>query len=226
MVCEGRGEGRRGSCTERYIISNKQLKTRLAAPGCHRWRCYFCCDSRICGRENVTNTIRITNTLTQQAGRQTGRQLFQLIYTHVCVCVRVCVAGWELAAAGRAKRVCKVTGVLSLCSRRQNEGRRQTSLTNVSYAYKAHLSHIPMPRSPHSMRPSLSCWFFTTLCCVPAAGRAIKTVARSVCMPAGCSYYRLFKQNASSLHRQPVSFSLSLCLFFSLFLAGQPFHGP
>lgn len=52
------------------------------------------------------------------AGSLAGRQLFQLIYTHVCVCV----AGWELAAAGRAKRVCKMTAVLSLCSRRQTGG--------------------------------------------------------------------------------------------------------
>lgn len=115
--------------------------------------------------------------------RQTGRQLFQLIYTHVCVCVRVCVAGWELAAAGRAKRVCKVTAVLSLCSRRQNGGRRQTSLTNVSYAYMAHLSHIPIPRSPHSMRPSsLLLVFYDTLLC--ACGRASYKNSCTFCLHA------------------------------------------
>lgn len=158
--------------------------------------------------------------------RLAGRQLFQLIYTHVCACV----AGWELAAAGRAKRVCKVTAVLSLCSRRQTLTKTGAKANKLDKCILC-IQGTPVTHTDPPSLHTLSCWFFTTLCCVPAAGRAIKTVARSVCMPAGCSYYRLFKQNASSLHRQAVSFSLSRSLSFSvlslsLSLCVQPFHGP
>lgn len=81
-----------------------------------------------------------------------------------------------------------------LADRLTKRGRRQTSLTNVSYAYKAHLSHL------HTHLHSSPIWFyfFTTLCYAPAAGWAIKTVARSVSMSAGCSYYRLFKPSTVS----------------------------
>lgn len=86
------------------------------------------------------------------AGRLAGRQLFQLIYTHVCVCVcvLVCVAGWELAAAGRAKRVCKMTAVLSLCSRRQTGGEGKQAW-QMYLMHTRHTCHTCTPRSPPSL---------------------------------------------------------------------------
>lgn len=170
----------------------------------------------------MTNTIRITNTLTQQAGSQATIST----NLHTYVCVYACVAGWELAAAGRAKRVCKVTAVLSLCSRRQTLTKTGAKANKLDKCILC-IQGTPVTHTDPPSLHTLSCWFFTTLCCVPAAGRAIKTVARSVCMPAGCSYYRLFKQNASSLHRQAVSFSplltLLLCSVSLSLCVGNPF---
>lgn len=128
-------------------------------------------------------------------------KLLQLIYTGAaCVCaLRVCVCkrDWELAAAGRAKRVCKVTAVVLM----QPQAGRLTKRGEGKQAWQMYLMHTrhTCHTYTHTLAPAPpTCCFFTTLCCAPAAGRAIKTVARFTTMPAGCSYYRLFKLSTDS----------------------------
>lgn len=71
----------------------------------------------------MTNSIRIANTLTQQATISTN--LHTCVAVYMC-CVCVCVTGWELAAAGRAKRVCKVTAVVLMQPQAGRQAGRQT----------------------------------------------------------------------------------------------------
>lgn len=82
------------------------------------------------------------------AGRLAGRQLFQLIYTHVCMCVcgRLGIGCGRTCETGMQSDSCVV-----LMQPQADRGRRQTSLTNVSYAYKAHLSHMHTPLPPSSL---------------------------------------------------------------------------